>query len=121
MSDYPGQERRAKPPPITRHEVEEIIAQHELVEKKNLQDQIDVVMRAFPNGDVDGHCNYHNAKIKAAQAEEQFWQSARSEALKHGVAGLFAVLKFVVILTMLGAAYKVGLGPAVAKLLGVAP
>lgn len=82
---------------------------------------IEGVLDAFPNRDIAAHRTYHDSKIKAAKAEEEFWQAAKSEALKHGVAGAMAVLKWVLILAFLGLAYKVGLGPVVAKVFGITP
>lgn len=81
----------------------------------------DEFLDAFPNRDIASHRTYHDSKIKAAKAEEEFWQAAKSEALKHGVAGAMAVLKWVFILAFLGLAYKVGLGPVVTKIFGIAP
>lgn len=77
------------------------------------------ILEAFPDQDVEGHRTYHENKIKAAKAEEEFWKVAKSEVIKHGIAGLVAVLKWVIILAVLAAAYKVGLGPVVSKLFGV--
>jgi len=74
---------------------------------------------AYPNGDRRGHCEAHESMIAAKKAEEEFWHTAKSEALKHGVAGMFTVLKWVAILALLGLAAKFGFGPALAKVLGV--
>lgn len=87
---------------------------HEAREKMWIESLYD----AFPERDIHGHRDYHESKIKAAKAEAEFWHAAKNEALKHGVAGFFAVLKWVTILTVLGFAYKIGLGPLVAKLFG---
>lgn len=95
--------------------VHDELAAHEEREKAWIKGILD----AFPNQDVDGHREYHENKIKAAKAEEEFWKVAKSEVIKHGIAGLIGVLKWVGILLAVGAAYKVGLGPIVAKLFGV--
>lgn len=79
------------------------------------------VLRAFPDEDVEGHRTYHDNKIKAAKAEEEFWHAAKSEVLKQGIAGAIVVLKWVLILALLGLAYKLGFGPIVAKAMGVGP
>lgn len=113
---YAGPERRKRPEGI-----EQLLREHEEHEREMTEELRKEFFGAFPNGDLKGHCDYHNAKIKAAQAEERFWESARTEALKHGVAGFFAVVKFVAILGVLSLAYKIGVGPLFAKLLGVAP
>lgn len=120
---YAGPERRKRPENIEQLEtsIMHMFRDHEEQERLMTADLRKEFFAAFPNGDLEGHCAYHNAKIRAAMAEEQFWQSAKSEALKHGISGLFAVIKWLAILAVLGAAYKVGLGPAAAKILGVAP
>ena len=121
--DYHGPERRKRPQTIEQLEVGivQMLRDHEERERDMTAELRKEFFAAFPNGDIKGHCDYHDAKIRAAQAEERFWESARTEALKHGVAGFFAVLKFVAILSILSLAYKVGVGPLFAKLLGVAP
>lgn len=95
--------------------VHDELAAHEAREKA----WIEALLMAFPNKDVQGHHDYHENKIKAAKAEEEFWKAAKSEVLKHGIAGIVAVLKWVLLLTLLGAAYKFGFGPIVAKILGI--
>ena len=111
MSDYPGQERRAKPPSVTRHEVEEIIAAHEVVERQNMRDQIDSVLRAFPDG-VDAHRAAHERMMKAAEAEEQFWRGLREDVAKKSIWGVLQVLLF---LAVAGLAAKFGLALPVSK------
>ena len=114
MSEYTGTERRKRP-----ENIEQLFREHEEREREMSEELRKEFFAAFPNGDLLGHCNYHSAKIKAAQAEERFWESARTEALKHGVAGFFAVLKFILILGVVSLAYKFGVGPLFAKMLGV--
>ena len=52
-------------------------------------DQITHLSGAFPmvdgKVDVDGHRRYHEAKIKAAEAEAKFWVDVRQEAIKKGI------------------------------------
>ena len=40
--------------------------------------------QAFPEGDLAGHRAYHEARIEAARAEEEFWRVSK-ETLKKGV------------------------------------
>lgn len=51
--------------------------------------QIDHLSGAFPvvdgKVDVDGHRRYHEAKIKAAEAEAKFWSGMREEAIRKGI------------------------------------
>ena len=118
MSDheYSGPERRKRP-----ENIEQLFREHEEREREMSEELRKEFFGAFPNGDLAGHCAYHNAKIKAAQAEERFWESARTEALKHGISGIIAVIKFVLILGVVSLAYKFGVGPLFAKMLGVSP
>ena len=76
------------------------------------------IMQAFPDG-VEAHRAAHQAMIDAKKAEEEFWDTAKEVALKNGIAGIFAVLRWVLILAVVGLAFKLGIGPTVAKLLGV--
>jgi phosphopantetheinyl transferase (holo-ACP synthase) len=92
-------------------------AAHEAQEKEWFQ----AILRAFPNEDIEGHHDYHNLKIKAAKAEEEFWHTAKAVAVQQGVAGIFTVLRWVAVLSLLGLAYKFGFGPVAAKLFGVVP
>lgn len=120
---YDGPERRVHPKTLEQLEQDiiQMFRDHEDREREMIAVLRREFLSGFPNGDLQGHCAYHGAKIKAAQAEEEFWKTARSEALKHGIAGSFAVLKWVAILAALGVAYQLGVGPAVAKVFGVAP
>lgn len=76
------------------------------------------IMQAFPDG-IEAHRAAHQAMIDAKKAEEAFWTTAKDVALKNGIAGIFAVVRWVLILAVVGLAFKLGFGPAVAKLLGV--
>lgn len=95
--------------------VHDELREHELREKE----WIEGLLRGFPDGDLEGHRLYHEKKIQAAKAEAEFWNVAKSEALKNGISGIFSVLRWVTVLALLGLAYKLGFGPAVAKLFGV--
>mgnify|MGYP001767084073 CR=1 FL=1 len=88
---------------------------HEQREKEWLEG----VLEAFPERDVKGHRDYHENKIKAAKAEEEFWKVAREEFTRVGVSAIAGVIKVVAVLAIVTVAYKFGLGPTVAKLLGV--
>ena len=119
--DYSGPNRRKYPKSLEQLEEDILMLfqQFEDSQRKMLREMRSELISGFPNGDLKGHCDYHSLKIKAAQAEEEFWKAARSEAMRQGMAGIFAVLKWVGILTVLGVAYKFGFGPAVAKAFGV--
>lgn len=98
----------------------EMLDASEKRERAWITDLIDKLKNeAFPDGNLTGHHDYHEGRRRAAKAEEEFWRTAKSEALKHGISGLFAVGKWVLILSLLGLAYKLGCGPIATKILGV--
>ena len=119
---YTGPNRRVYSKTLEQLEIDitRMINDHEGRERAWITKVIDdLKTEAFPSGDLTGHCGYHESKIRAAQAEAEFWKTAKEEAIKRGVGGIIAVLKTVLILSLLGLAYKIGLGPVVAKLFGV--
>lgn len=63
---------------------------------------------AFPDEDVEGHRDYHLAKIKAAQAEERFWIELKIDLAKKGAWGILIILLGFI---MLGLATKLGIKP----------
>ena len=120
--DYAGPNRRTYVKTLEQLEEDVLrrFAEFEEQHRRMMREMRVELLSGFPDGDLQAHNEYHAARNKAAKAEEEFWKAARSEGLKYGVAGLFGILKWIAILTVLGLAYKVGLGPAVAKALGVA-
>ena len=119
---YTGPNRRVYSKTLEQLEIDikQMIKDHEDRERLWINKLInDLKSEAFPSGDLTGHCDYHESKIRAARAEEEFWHTAKSEAIKHGVSGLFVVVKLTATLALLGLAWKLGFGPAMAKLLGV--
>lgn len=123
--DYMGPDRRhddRREGHKTLVEIEQYIddrfAEHEVKEQIWISQLQNTFADAFPNGDLDGHRNYHQNRINAAKAEEEFWKTAKTEVVKHGVSAVFTVVKGISILAILGLAYKFGLGPAAAKFLG---
>lgn len=95
--------------PVTRGDLKRAFIDHEAVEKANGEAQLATFMAAFPDGDPVPHRAYHEAKIKAAQAEERFWAMAQEKVVEKGIEGIFWALKIVVILALTGAAMKFGL------------
>ena len=118
---YQGPERRKYSKTLEELEqyVEDRFSEHEVKEQIWIAQLRDSFMSAFPDGDAHGHCEAHSSMIKAKRAEEEFWRTAKAEAIKHSVGGIFYVVKMLTILAIIGLAYKFGAGPAVAKLLGV--
>ena len=79
--------------------------EHEAKEKE----WVDRLMRAFPEQDLEAHRAYHEQRIKAARAEEEFWKTAKTELLRNGITALMAVIKWAIVLSAVGLAYKLGL------------
>lgn len=121
--DYAGQNRRKQAKTMEQLELDilRMFEQFESRHKALIREMREEMLSGFPNGDLKAHAEYHEARNRAAKAEEEFWRAAKSEALKQGVSGAIAVLKTVGVLALLAMAYKIGLGPAAAKVFGVAP
>ncbi len=47
----------------------------------------DLMVRAFPEGDADGHRRFHEANIKAAEKKAEFWSKMTYEITKWGLIG----------------------------------
>ena len=87
-------------------------------EGKKIEDRLDEILSeikkihgGFPRteyGDVDfvGHREAHEAMIKAAKAQENFWNELKLDIAKKGVWGMLIIL---VGLVLTGAAAKFGL------------
>lgn len=62
-----------------------------------------------PDGSVDhdGHRQYHEAMIKAATAQEQFWQELKLEVAKKGIWSLLVIICGLVVV---GVSAKLGIG-----------
>ena len=54
-----------------------------------------------------GHKQYHEAQIKAAQAQEEFWRDLKTEIAKKGTIGLLVIILGLI---AAGAASKFGIG-----------
>lgn len=95
---------RRKIRPVTLAEVEKLFAEHERRESEMHK----VFLSAFPDGDTEGHCAYHQSKIEAAKAEKEFWDTAKKAVITNGVNGAFSLLKIVLMLAALGLVAKYG-------------
>lgn len=71
------------------------------------------ITNAFPDG-PEAHRAAHVAMIKAAAAEEKFWNDLKTDAAKKGI---FAIVHILIGLVVLGLAVKLG---ALAALAGFA-
>lgn len=96
---------RRKTKPVTYEEVVALFAEHEALEKE----MHDMLLTAFPNGDLSGHCDYHQSKIEAAKAEKEFWDTAKKAVITNGVTGAFSLLKILLMLAFLGLFAKYGI------------
>lgn len=96
---------RRKIRPVTLEEVQQLFAEHELHEREMHK----MFLSAFPDGDTEGHCAYHQSKIEAAKAEKEFWDIAKKAVITNGVNGAFSLLKIVLMLAALGLVAKYGL------------
>ena len=84
-----------------------LIAQHEVNERAMWDEWM---TRAFPEGDPESHKHYHQTKITAAKAEQEFYQTLKVKLAEAGALGL---LRMIIWLLM------VGLGAVIAGKLGV--
>lgn len=81
---------------------------------EQILDAVKKIHNAFPRTiegevDFDGHRRYHEAMIRAANAQEAFWNELKLDIAKKGVWGLLIV---VVGLAVLGLGAKFGIGHA---------
>jgi hypothetical protein len=62
-----------------------------------IMDELRKINSAFPRNidgstDFDGHRQYHEAMIKAATAQEQFWNELKLEVAKKGIWSLLVII-----------------------------
>lgn len=77
-----------------------------------IMDELRKINGAFatnPDGttDFDGHRKYHEAMIKAASAQEQFWYELKLEVMKKGIWSLLVIICGLVVV---GVSAKFGIG-----------
>lgn len=77
-----------------------------------VMDELQKINNAFarnPDGSVDhdGHRQYHEAMIKAATAQEQFWRELKLEVAKKGIWSLLVIICGLVVV---GVSAKIGIG-----------
>lgn len=95
--------------PLTRGDFKALMQAHDEAAGQRRAADMEKFMSAFPEGDPTEHCKFHQAKIDAARAEARFWEIASSKAIEKGVDGVFGILKAVITLAIIGAAFKLGL------------
>lgn len=110
--EYVGQERRQYQKTI--HDVEAAFAramvEHERRSRENVESAIEALKHDLvPNGDLRPHKDYHQAKVDAAKAEQEFWNAAKMKLVENGVGAILAVLKIVLGLALVGLMLKLGM------------
>ena len=71
---------------------------------EDIKEGINLLKAAFPGEDFEGHHSYHDAAIKAKQAEERFWTELKMELTVSGIKGLLIVISGLV---MTGIAFEI--------------
>lgn len=56
------------------------------------EERITAIETAFPEKDFPVHHDYHEAKIKAARAEEAFWNDLKNDLKKRGILSMVTIL-----------------------------
>lgn len=86
-----------------------IITEHAKEEKEMLNAAL---KSAFPEGNAEAHCEYHQSKIDAAKAEELFWTTIKVRLAETGIVGTVKLLGWLTI---------IGLATVIASRLGFLP
>jgi hypothetical protein len=92
----------------------------ETPDEMNIEHKLDLILEeikhmrgAFPkdeegNVDYDGHRKYHEHLIRAAEAQEAFWNDLKKEIIKKGILGAVVIA---IGLVWLGFQAKLGIAP----------
>lgn len=104
---YEGPERREAP---TMEAIElmldRLLEAHEQREEKLWEERM---ARAFPKGDLNAHCAYHQNLIDAAEEQKKFWQAAQHKLIERGIDGALGAIKVILTLAIAGLALKMGI------------
>lgn len=85
---------------------------HQIQRKlSEILDEIRMLHNAFPRTDagetdIDGHRKYHEAMIRSAEAQAEFWRELRLDIAKKGIWGLLIAISGLI---MVGLAAKFGI------------
>jgi len=92
----------------------------ETPEEQSIERKLDLILSevkhmqaGFPkdedgNVDYEGHRKYHESLIRAAEAQEAFWNDLKKEIIKKGIVGALIIALGLV---WLGFQAKLGIGP----------
>lgn len=97
-----GRRKRPGTDPITVNDLNEALKLHSVAERAYLWEVFAELKAAFPDGDFRRHHDYHEQKNKAAQAEEEFWKTAKTTLIQAGVNGFVRLVWIVILLIALG-------------------
>ena len=116
---FGGTDRRKRlgTDPITVDDLDEALEIHSVKEWAYLREVFAELKAAFPDGDFRRHHDYHEQKNKAAQAEEEFWKTAKTTLIQAGVNGIIKLVWILCLLVMLGLTVKFALPESIAKFL----
>lgn len=99
----------AEDQPLTLGEFKKYLAEHELRDAACKAEMMAEFRSAFPDGKPLPHRAYHQSKIDAAKAEQEFWEVAKVEVFKRGLGGVMHVLWMIAGLALLGLSVKLGI------------
>lgn len=115
--DGEDRRKRAGSETITVDDLEEALEIHSVEERAYLREVLAELKAAFPDGDFRRHHDYHEQKNKAAQAEEEFWKTAKTTLIQAGVTGVIRLVWILCLLVMLGLTVKFALPESITKFL----
>ena len=101
-SKHPGQE------PVTHDQLSEKLEVMKSDFGRWLKAEVDRLNHAFPDG-VDAHRSAHEAMIKAANAQEEFWRDLKGEIARKSILGIAQIL---LVLLAVGLSAKLGISIA---------
>lgn len=113
----PDRRRRLGTDPITADDLDEALEIHSVKERAYLREVLVELKAAFPDGDFRRHHDYHEQKNKVAQAEEEFWKTAKTTLIQAGVTGVIRLVWILCLLVMLGLTVKFALPESITKFL----
>lgn len=94
--------------PVTHDQLAEALAIQQSNFGNWLKAEVDRLNHAFPDG-IDAHRSAHEAQIKAAAAQEEFWRDLKGEIAKKSILGIAHIL---LILIAVGLSAKLGISIA---------